>query len=306
MNRRTFLKKSGGSILLLNLTHPFISCDRAIGLRFGIVTDLHYAGKEPRGTRYFNQSGQKLREAIDIFNRSNLDFLIELGDFKDQDDEPKKEKTLIYLEEAEAVFQTFRGPKYHVLGNHDMDSISKEEFMSRITNHRQQSQQTYYSFVAGGVKCMVLDANYNLDGSPYDSGNFDWTKAFIPTEQKEWLRKELTGHTYPVLVFIHQLLDVFSGVHKSVCVSNATEIVSVLEEHGNVLAVFQGHHHPGHYSFRNGIHYWTMKGMIEGGFPGNNSFATIELDKKGNIHIEGFANCEDRDLPRVQTCRGEG
>ncbi len=239
---------------------------------------------------------EKLKKAIEVFAHSNLDFLIELGDFKDQDNLPQREQTIAYLDEIEKVFQSFRGPVYHVLGNHDMDSISKEDFLQHTSNEGGANKKNYYSFCFDQVKFIVLDANYNQDGTPYDTGNFDWTKAYIPKEQTEWLQKELTESNKPVILFIHQLLDRFSDISKSLCVSNADEIVSLLEKNGNVLAVFQGHHHAGHYSFRNNIHYWTMKGMIEGGLPDNNSFAVVEIDAQNNIHIDGFYNCEDKDL----------
>jgi hypothetical protein len=54
-----------------------------------------------------------------------VDFLVELGDFKDEDDPSVEVNTISYLQAMEAVFGQFRGPIYHVLGNHDMDSISK-------------------------------------------------------------------------------------------------------------------------------------------------------------------------------------
>ena len=50
-------------------------------LRFGVVTDLHYAERETNINRYYRQSKRKLQDAIDVFNRSKLDFVIELGDF---------------------------------------------------------------------------------------------------------------------------------------------------------------------------------------------------------------------------------
>lgn len=235
---------------------------------------------------------------MEVFNSSNLDFVIEMGDLKDQDNVPQREQTITYLDEIENVFQSFRGPVYHVLGNHDMDSISKDDFLQHTSNQGDADKKAYYSFAFDNIKFIVLDANYNLDGTPYDKGNFDWTKAYIPKDQIDWLKKELKGNNKPVIIFIHQLLDRFSDISKSLCVSNADEIVPLLEENRNVLAVFQGHHHAGHYSFRNNIHYWTMKGMIEGNLPDNNSFAVVEIDTQNNIHIDGFYNCEDKDLNR--------
>ena len=79
-------------------------------------------------------------------------------------------------------------------------------------------------------------------------------------------------------------------------IRNVEEIVETLEKSNRVLAVFQGHHHSGNYSYRNGIHYYTMKGAIEGSVPENNAFATVEIDKERNIHINGFYNCENQFL----------
>lgn len=101
-----------------------------------------------------------------------------------------------------------------------------------------------------------------------------------------------------LVVFVHQKLDSFSDIAPSLCVANAEEVVKLLEAHGNVLAVFQGHHHPGHYSFRNGIHYCTTPGAIEASLPHNNSYAIVEIDPHGNISIEGYANCQDSELSK--------
>ncbi len=262
-------------------------------IRFGLVADLHYARAEILWNRYFDQSMTKLIDAVNLFNKENLDFIIELGDFKDEGNPPDRLEAIDFLVEIEKVFGGFRGPAYHVLGNHDMDSISKEDFLSNIKNHGQASSKNYYSFIKGGVKFIVLDANYNKDGTDYDSGNFDWTSSMIPDGQKDWLRKELNKNTLPAIIFVHQLLDTFSGISADLCIDNADEIVSVLEKSGNVLAVLQGHHHPGNYSFRNGIHYFTMNAMVEGSLPDNNSYAIVEIDNDLNIIINGFYNCRD-------------
>lgn len=225
-----------------------------------------------------------------------MDFMIELGDLKDQGDTPQRQQTLSFLDEIEAKLRTFDGPLYHVLGNHDMDSISKPEFLARTANYGSAKGKPYYAFVRNQIKFIVLDGNCNEDGSDYDSGNFDWTQAFIPPAQKEWLQQELKKDDLPVIIFIHELLDTFSGISKELCIGNAEEIVSALEQSNKVVAVIQGHHHAGNYSFRHGIHYFTMKGMIEGSLPENNSFAVIEIDKDLNIYIEGFYNCKNKEI----------
>lgn len=291
MDRRLFLKNSFGALYLL--TYPgIIPAKVKSRVTFGLITDLHFADRDNIGTRYYRDSRDKLLNAISLFNEAKPDFLIELGDLKDQGDPPDKIQTLTFLDEIEKILQTFNGPVYHVLGNHDMDSISKNDFLKHTYNQGDAKSQNYYSFVRSGIRFIVLDANYNADHTDYDSGNFDWTISKIPDKQLRWLKNEL-GMKQPSIIFIHQLLDSFSGVSELVCVKNADEVVKILEVNKNVLAVFQGHHHAGHYSFRNGIHYFTMKAMVEGAHPENNSYAIVEIDKDLNIAIDGFYNCGD-------------
>ena len=210
-------------------------------LRFGILTDTHYSDREVGGTRHYRDSLQKMQEAIDEFNRADLDFIIELGDMKDMPKSGDTAQTLRDLDRIEAIFRQFEGATYHALGNHDMDCISKEEFLAHTTNTGRAKGKSYYSFAARGVRCIVLDANFNADLTPYCRGNFKWTSAQIPPEQLKWLEAELAAHAnQPTLIFLHQLLDYFSGVNRNVCVSNAAEVVAIIERHPQVLAVFQG------------------------------------------------------------------
>ena len=260
--------------------------------RFGLVTDCHYADADAAGTRFYRESLDKLSECVTLMNAEKVDFLIELGDFKDQDKTPTEWKTLSYLEAVERVLRDFDGPTYHVLGNHDADSISKRQFLSRVRNTNVGSGRSYYSFDSNGLRFITLDANYRADGADYDHGNFDWTDANIPSAELAWLRRELAEAPGPVIVFIHQLLD---GVG-SVYVKNADEIRRVLEASGKVFAVFQGHHHPGGYSHIAGIHYYTLKGLIEGAGPENNSYAIAEVDSYGNITVTGYHKAESRRL----------
>jgi alkaline phosphatase len=148
------------------------------------------------------------------------------------------------------------------------------------------------------VRCIVLDANFNADMTPYSRGNFDWRVANIPTEQLDWLDGELTRHRrQPTIIFLHQMLDSFSDINKDLCVKNADKAVEIIERHEQVLAVIQGHHHPGHYSFRRGVHYLTLQGMIEQAAP-TNSYAIVEVRPSGDISVDGFKSCPDRELSR--------
>jgi len=57
---------------------------------------------------------RKLEEAVDVFNARRPDFAIELGDLKDNSN--GHDETIRRLEEIEAAFARFKGPRYHVSG----------------------------------------------------------------------------------------------------------------------------------------------------------------------------------------------
>ena len=252
--------------------------------RFGMVADAHYADTAARGTRHYRESRAKLTECVAFMNGEKVDFLIELGDLKDEGEPAAEKDTLTYLESIEAVLAEFRGPRYHVLGNHDVDSISKEQFLTRIENTGIAKASKYYSFDASGLHFVVLDADYRADGSDYDHGNFDWTDTNIPPEQLDWLKDDLESTAKPVIAFVHQQLD-GSTDH---CVKNAAEVRQVLQESQRVLAVFQGHNHAGHYSPIEGIHYYTLKAMVEGAGAENSSYATVEVRDDYTVVVTGY------------------
>ncbi|MBN1362583.1 MAG: metallophosphoesterase [Sedimentisphaerales bacterium] len=296
IDRRMFLKSAvavaaGPALLSLSC----VSNQQAGGrrpVRFGIVTDCHYADAETMGTRFYRESLDKLAECAARMNAEQVDFLFELGDFKDQGQPPVEAATLSFVEQIEAVFQQFDGPMYHVLGNHDMDSISKPQFLARVENTGIDPQRSYYSFDVGGVHFIVLDANYKANGADYDRGNFVWTDTNIPSHELDWLGDDLAATRGPAIVFVHQLLD---GAGQDY-VNNAADVRDVLRSSGKVLAVFQGHRHQGGYSAIEGIHYCTQKALVEGHGPDHNAYAIAEVRPDGEIVLTGYRQAVSRQL----------
>ncbi len=293
ITRRDFLCASGLSLAGL-------SCARAVAsggnpkLRFGFLTDPHYADEPASGTRYYRESIPKMTEAVAKMNDAKVDFLIELGDFKDQRQPPTEERTLKYLETVETVFGKFKGPRYHVLGNHDMDSISKEQFLARVKNTGIARDRSYYSFDAKGLHFVVLDANFISAGAGYNRGNFDWKDANVPKEELDWLARDLASTSKPAIVFVHQQLD-GGGDH---LVRNAGEVRRTLEAGENVLAVFQGHNHAGDYHLIGRIHYYTLKAMIEGSGEENNSYAVVDVLENNDIIVTGYRKARSGEMKR--------
>jgi len=291
ISRRDFLKVSGFTIagtFILPLSAPAAGDPLTTRIRFGIVTDSHYADQDQLRNRYYRESLTKMNEFVKQMNKENVEFIIELGDFKDQGNPSTEESTINYLRTIEEEFQKFRGDKYHVLGNHDVDSISKEQFLANITNTNISQESKYYSFDLNGLHFIVLDANFRSDCLDYDAGNYDWTDANIPQAELNWLESDLASTSKPSIVFVHQQID---GQGENY-VKNAADVRLILQKGKKVLAVFQGHNHAGHYSLIKGIHYYTLKAMVEGDGEENNSYAIVEIHDDYRITVTGFRKAQ--------------
>jgi len=246
--------------------------------RVGLITDLHYADKDPRGSRHYRETPGKLAQAGEFFVNHGPDFIVELGDLIDAADSVEVE--LGYLKRINREFATLAAQRHYVLGNHCVDTLTKAEFLGEVGQ-----AESYYSFDKGGVHFVVLDACFRSDGIAYQRRNFEWTDANLPSPEMEWLEADLAAATGPVIVFAHQRLDV-ENKHG---VKNAAEVREILETTGRVLAVFQGHSHQNDHLEIGGIHYVTLRAMVEGGEPGNNGYSMLEIFPGGVIKLTGGA-----------------
>ena len=295
LSRRKFIGIAGTTVAGLIISpNVFAKPDAKPILRFGMISDIHYADREPAGNRFYRQSLSKVKDAVDEMNRQKVDFMIELGDFKDQDAVPNEAHTLKYLTDIESVFQKFNGPTYHVLGNHDTDGISKQQFLERVENTGIPNTESYYSFSRKGIHFVVLDGDFTKEGKAYDHGNFTWDDASIPAEEMDWLKADLKRNKLPVIVFIHQMLDESKDVKQAV--QNAVEVRQILEQAGNILCVIQGHVHEERYNLINGIPYYSVNAVVDGDGPENSAYMIVDIYKNGRLKIEGFLRATDREM----------
>ncbi|MGW8123609.1 metallophosphoesterase family protein [Roseivirga echinicomitans] len=297
-SRRKFLKSSGLVTLSTFLPLSFYACqpDQNSKIRFGLTTDSHYADRENAGTRYYRDSIDKMNEFVAVMNREKVDFVTHLGDFKDEDLNKEATDTLRYLETLERAYGKFNGPRYHCIGNHDVDSITKSQFLSNIENTGIDKSKSYYSFDKNGFHFIVLDANYHADGRDqfYKEGA-DWQDANIPEVQYNWLQQDLENNELPTIVFCHHPLYEFSKPDAKFHVNDYHKFQQLFEVSGKVLAVFQGHVHEEAHTEINGIHYVTQLGMVDYEGLENNSFAIVEIDDQA-IHIKGYKRVGNQTL----------
>lgn len=273
-SRRLFLQ--GSSLLLL--ANGRLLADDPPDAQVGLLTDVHYADKPTAGSRHYRESLDKLEEAVEQFQRVNPQLLIELGDLIDAGDTLDQE--LAHLTTANAQLAKLNCQRYFVLGNHCVDTLTKPEFLTTVGQ-----TQSYLSFDQAGFHFVILDACFRRDGQPYGRRNFEWTDANVTETQLGWLQADLARNSLPTLVFIHQRLD-DPGPHG---VRNSPQIRKVLEDAGQVVAVFQGHSHHNDLRVIEGIAYCTLAAMVEGAAPENSGYGLLSLwGEDGSLMLEGF------------------
>lgn len=277
ITRRAFVQNSMLVMLSATAAGRVAVAEQPRRVRVGLVTDLHHADKPTKGSRHYRDTLGKLTEAIKQFDTDKPDFAVELGDLIDAAETPEIE--LGYLAEINKVWQTLNVPKHAVLGNHCVDMLTKQEFLGGIGQ-----KESRYSFDAGGVHFVVLDACFRADGKPYGRKNSQWQDSNLPDDQLQWLAADLKATDHKVVVFAHQRLD----ETKQHSVKNAAAARKILEQSGKVLAVLQGHSHANDYQSIRGIHYATLVAMVEGAAPDNNGYTLLDVMQDGSLILTGF------------------
>jgi predicted phosphodiesterase len=286
ISRRAFLHHS--SLCLAGIgADRILAADTAAEplLRVGLMTDLHYADKEPTKTRFYREALAKLDEAVEVMNREKPALVIELGDFIDQADSVERE--IEWLKTMESHFARLAMPRHYVLGNHCVGTLTKQEFAAHT-----KATGGHAAFEENGVTFLILDACFREDGTPYERKNFNWQDANLPKAELEWLEASLAKAGGPVVVFAHQRLD----MDKAHAVCNAAEVRALLEKSGKVLAVFQGHSHKNDYQQIAGIHFTTLVAMVEGSGMENNGYSMLDIMADGSLRLNGFRRQVNRTL----------
>lgn len=260
--------------------------------RLGLLTDLHYAEKAPGGTRHYRESADKLAEAVDLFQQEKVDAVIELGDLVDA--APTVEEETRFLKTINARLKQLDCPRHYVLGNHCVATLTKAQFLKACD----ANPKGYYSWDLGGIHVIILDACYRHDFQSYEPGNFEWTDPNIPTEEADWLTKDLANTEHPTVVFVHQRLDLDPAT-SPYAIKQSPAIRKVLESSGKVRAVFQGHSHQNALTDINGIAYTTLVAMVEGSGQENNAYSILNVYADGSLALTGYRKQRSQSFPKA-------
>jgi len=261
-------------------------------VRFGLIADLHaHDTDSPIEGKWMTHTEERLTAFTDAMNAWKPDFVIELGDFVNgwvvlgaEPGDPDRIPEI--LARAEELYTAFDGPRYHVIGNHDVYNLDKAQYRTILG-----IDATYYSFDVGAYHVAVLDVQFAQDGTDL-AHTYTGVAGFVPPGELDWLRADLAASDRPTLVCVHQMLDEHIEEWGRALIANQKEIQGVLAEDGDVIAVFQGHDHDNAHSVIDGIHYVTFEALVDQGTPP--SWAEITLDPTTRtITIEGEGDQQD-------------
>ena len=265
-------------------------------LKIGLVADPQYSDKPTKGERHYKESLRKLNEAIDTFNYNNIDFVQNLGDIIDDG--------WSGFDSILPIYQRLNSNinNYHLLGNHDF-SIDSTHFTDLLETLSMPDY--YYSYVKKDWRFIVLDATgYSFFANPlhrrdnnevnvyYNNiigkpNHHRWNGA-IGKEQQNWLKQELDSAKslgQKVIVFSHLPVRPLNNSHN---LWNDYEIINIIEKYSHVKVFINGHNHSGNYIFKNGIHYITIKGMVNTML---SSYGILEI-YNNRIQLKGYGNQE--------------
>lgn len=288
MNRRQFT-------LMSSLTLVAGAADGAKEtLAIGLLTDVHYADKKKQGSRHYRDSLDKGKEAAAFFKKRKPAAMVCLGDLVDA--APSVETEISYLKTIASVLNKAGVPRYHVPGNHCVSTLTKEEFFEHGGS---VNRRGHHSFDLGEVHFVLLDACYNSKMEPYGRNNFVWHDSNIPPGQLEWLEKDLATTKLPVVVMVHQRLDLDRP--NKYAIKQSAEVRQVLEKSGKVRVVLQGHSHKNEKAVVEGITYCTLAAMVEGASIENGSHSLLRFFDDGTIKLEGYRRQKSEIFPKKPT-----
>ncbi|MCG8306588.1 MAG: metallophosphoesterase [Cytophagales bacterium] len=287
-----------GAVLALLIVTCLVACKKADTNKtysFGVIADCQYCDDPGTGVRKYSASKEKLARCIDHFNSMELEYVVHLGDFID--------KNMESFRVVEPIFKNLSVPGYHVLGNHDFSVRDDEkEQIPQVLG----MPSRYYDFEIYGWRFIVLDGN-DISFHAYPAGSAQYREAAkyyeengiqspkwngaVGDEQLEWLKNRLNSAAKDgekVILYCH--FPVYPDNPHNLW--NAKEIMGILEDYSCVKAYVNGHNHEGNYGEHSGIHYITVKGMVD---TYETSYAVFTV-RSDSLEIRGYGREEHRVL----------
>ena len=246
-------------------------------LKLAIITDIHHGPNSQ--TKRSDKALELLEEFVNEANKRKPDLVIDLGDrISDVD----KETDFRLEQEVAEVFKKLVIPYVHLLGNHDLEHLSRKDnaiALGKSVEHQSQDVK--------GVHLVFWQPNAYLP------------EGLIATdEQLNWLEQDLASTNLPSIIFTHASYSegsmvgnyYFENAPKHHAGYKNAEAIRELVNKSGAIACISGHVHWNTLNTIAGIHHLTLQSLTEsfttqGEAAG--SWAGLELSKHLQVEVYG-------------------
>ncbi|KAK9726658.1 hypothetical protein RND81_05G228800 [Saponaria officinalis] len=259
------------------------ACRKQPLFSFGVISDVQYAdipdGRSFLGVpRYYRHSVLVLQRAVKKWNDlQNLKFSVNFGDIVDGF--CPKDQSLNAIKKIAHEFQKFNGPVYHMIGNHCLYNLPREELLPLLNIHTNNSC-AYYEFSPSPEYRFVV-----LDG--FDISAIGWPKDHPKTLEALRVLNEknpnLDKNSPAGLEGLKRRFLMFNGAvgkEQLEWLDRVLEDATELKQKVIVcchLPLDPGHDHKGGYSVdSHGIHHRVLEAALECP-PGSDAFGYVDV-----------------------------
>lgn len=281
---------------------------------FGVITDIQYAdiddGKSFQGVpRYYRHASEVLERAVDAWNKhGNLAFAVHFGDIVDGFC-PKEQSKQAFERILSELANFERGPVYHMLGNHCLYNLPRQE-LNQFLNIPTSGLHSYYSFSPNNEFLFVVLDGYDVSalGWPADHPHTAAAMELLNTrnpnkeknspeglvgverrfvkfnggvgdEQLAWLEntlREAQEAQQKVIICCHLPMDPGASF-PSALLWNYDAVLAVVHKFNCVVACFAGHAHEGGHSVdSHGVHHHVLEAVLECP-PGSDAYGYVNV-----------------------------
>jgi predicted phosphodiesterase len=246
ITRREFVGLCGGAALLLLGINNYkssalvqtITKGKSNDIKFITVGDPHVQAEMQDTNIILSDKGNaRLSQVVDFVNKSDIDFVVFLGDMTD-DGRAKS------FELVKSILKNLNKPFYTIAGNHDL-------YKSNGMYEQYFGEMTRIEYFKG---YQLLFIGIYRNGNDYTlKWNFDFDNA---------------DKNAPTLVFVHgPVIDMpieCIGCHivSQQIIEYAKSMSKELDKFNNLIGVYSGHVHYDYQKVINGVRYVTVNGLI--------------------------------------------
>jgi len=228
-------------------------------LTIGFITDFHAGTNiQGNGQRIIRKTfADKINYFVEKMNNETVpDFMLINGDVI----EGSKTPAGVGMEQLQLIKNLFDRSaiqKYWVLGNHDLRSVTKQQWQNALGISYLKK-----SFELRNYKIIILDSNFRVSDKDVAPGS-SYTRGHVSEKELDWLKNELKNTEKKALVFIHHppLWGTDSRTNEGF-IDNAKELRKIFSEYG-ALAVFGGHIEDIYYEKVDNVRYFALPGIYK-------------------------------------------